>query len=111
MTRETIRVIGLGNIGKPMATHIARAGFDMVVYDIAGTVERAPEGATAGTSAAVVTRRSTAIFLSLPTVEAVAAKGCRHHVARAALDVVEAFAAKDPETDQMRIYEFVRDRQ
>ena len=73
MMRETIRFIGLGNIGKPMATHIARAGFDMVVYDIGGTVERAPDGAMAGTSAAVVTRRSTAIFLSLPTVEAVAA--------------------------------------
>ena len=77
MTRETIGVIGLGNIGKPMATHIARAGFDMVVYDIAGMVERAPDGVAVGTSAA---------------------------------DVVEAFAADDPERDQLRIYEFVRDR-
>ena len=82
MMRETIGFIGLGNIGKPMATHIARAGFDMVVYDIGGTVERAPDGAMAGTSAAAVTRRSTAIFLSLPTVESVAAEGRRHHVAR-----------------------------
>jgi len=82
MTRETIGFFDLGNIGKPMATHIARAGFDMAVYDIAGTLERAPDGATAGTSAAVVTRRSTAIFLSLPTVESVAAEGRRHQVAR-----------------------------
>ena len=74
MTRETIGFIGLGNIGKPMATHIARAGFDMVVYDIAGTAERAPDGATAGTSVAV------------------------------------GFAAENPKADQLRIYEFVRDR-
>jgi hypothetical protein len=35
----------------------------------------------------------------------VAAEGCRHHVARAALDVVETFAAEDPEIDQLRIAE------
>ena len=73
MTRETIGFIGLGNIGRPMATHIAQAGFDMVVYDIAGTSQRAPDGVTSGTSAVDVARQSTAIILSLPTVEAVAA--------------------------------------
>ena len=73
MTRETIGFIGLGNIGKPMSTHIAKAGFDMVVYDIAGTAERAPDGAAASTSPADVARRSSVIFLSLPTIEVVAA--------------------------------------
>ena len=73
MRRETIGFIGLGNIGKPMADNIAQAGFDMAVYDVAGTPERAPEGATVGGSAAEVAGQSTAIFLSLPTIEAVAA--------------------------------------
>ena len=78
MTRETIGFIGLGNIGRPMATHIAGAGFGMVVCDIAGRSERAPDGVAVGISAA---------------------------------DVVEAFAAEEPERDHMHIYEFVRDRQ
>ena len=73
MTRETIGFVGLGNIGKPMANHIAQAGFDMVVYDIAGSAERAPDGVTTATSGADVARQSTAIFLSLPTVEALTA--------------------------------------
>ncbi len=73
MERETIGFIGLGHIGKPMADNIARAGFDMAVHDIAGTPERAPEGAAACASAAEVAVRSTLIFLSLPTVAAVAA--------------------------------------
>ena len=79
MTRETIGFIGLGNIGMPMSDHIARAGFDMVVYDIAGTAsnsfywERAPKGAAVGTSPADVAQRSGMIFLSLPTPDAVAA--------------------------------------
>lgn len=70
MARETIGFIGLGSMGKPMASHIAQAGFDMVVYDAAGTEERAPTGATCATSVADVARQAAAIFLSLPTVEA-----------------------------------------
>ena len=73
MRRETIGFIGLGNIGKPMADNIARAGFDMAVHDVAGASERAPEGAAVCGSAADVAGRSTAIFLSLPTIEAVEA--------------------------------------
>ena len=78
MTRETIGFIGLGNIGTPMADHIAGAGFDMVVHDMAGTasnsfyMERAPKGAAIGTSPADVAQRSGTIFLSLPTPDAVA---------------------------------------
>ena len=70
MTQETIGFIGLGNIGKPIADNIARAGFDMVVFDIAGTAERAPEGAAAAASSSEVAERSSAIFLSLPTLAA-----------------------------------------
>ena len=78
MTRETIGFIGLGNIGTPMADHIAGAGFDMVVHDMAGTasnsfyMERAPKGAAIGASPADVAQRSGTIFLSLPTPDAVA---------------------------------------
>lgn len=41
---DRIGFIGLGNIGKPIADNIARGGYEMSVYDIAGTSERAPEG-------------------------------------------------------------------
>ena len=42
---EKIGFIGLGQMGGPMATNIAKGGFDLSVYDKAGTQERAPEGA------------------------------------------------------------------
>ena len=70
MIQEIVGFIGLGNMGKPMAGHIARAGFKVVAFDIAGTVERAPEGATIATSVDDVAQRSTVIFLSLPTLAA-----------------------------------------
>ena len=70
MTDETIGFIGLGNIGRPMADNLAASGLEMVVYDIAGTQERAPKGAGIGTSVGDVAARSTVIFLCLPTVEA-----------------------------------------
>ena len=41
---ERIGFIGLGNIGRPIADNIAREGYEMSVYDIAGTNERAPAG-------------------------------------------------------------------
>ena len=41
---EKIGFIGLGNIGKPIADNISRGSFEMSVYDIAGTRERAPAG-------------------------------------------------------------------
>ncbi|GIS87531.1 MAG: hypothetical protein CM1200mP18_02410 [Gammaproteobacteria bacterium] len=35
--RENIGFFGLGNIGKPIAANIAQAGYEMSVYDVAGT--------------------------------------------------------------------------
>lgn len=32
--REKIGFIGLGNMGKPMAGHLAKAGYDMMIFDI-----------------------------------------------------------------------------
>ena len=43
-------------------------------------------------------------------MKSAAAERSSHHAARATLDVVEAFAAEDPEVDQMYIYDFVRDK-
>ncbi len=70
MAKEVVGFIGLGNMGKPMANNIARAGYDMVVFDIAGTAERAPEGATIADSVRDVAEQSTTVFLSLPTLVA-----------------------------------------
>ena len=70
MAKEVVGFIGLGNMGKPMANNIARAGYDMVVFDIAGTAERAPEGATIADSVRDVAEQSTTVFLSLPTLAA-----------------------------------------
>ena len=70
MAKEVVGFIGLGNMGKPMANNIARAGYEMVVFDIAGTAERASEGATIAASVRDVAEQSTTVFLSLPTLVA-----------------------------------------
>lgn len=71
-TNERVGFIGLGNMGKPVADQIARAGFEMHVFDIAGTAERAPAGAHVAASVTEVAERSTAIIVSLPTLESLA---------------------------------------
>ena len=58
--------IGLGQMGGPMAANIARGGFELSVFDQAGTTARAPEGATAAASVAEVAGRAESVFLSLP---------------------------------------------
>ena len=70
MEKEVVGFIGLGNMGKPMANNVARAGYDMAVFDIAGTAARAPEGATIADSVRDVAEQSTTVFLSLPTLSA-----------------------------------------
>ena len=45
MAAERIGFIGLGNMGGPMAANLVKAGYAVICYDIAGTEERAPEGA------------------------------------------------------------------
>ncbi|MBT6725789.1 MAG: NAD(P)-binding domain-containing protein, partial [Deltaproteobacteria bacterium] len=61
--------IGLGNMGQPMAQHIARKGYHLLVHDIAGTRERAPENSLIAASNAEVVKRAQVVALSLPTVE------------------------------------------
>ena len=63
--------IGLGNMGQPMAANLARAGFDVVGFDAAGTTERLPQGVRAAASAADVWATADTVLLSLPDGAAV----------------------------------------
>jgi len=63
---NTVGFIGLGQMGQPMAANIAAGGARLVVFDKAGTAERAPEGATSAASLADVVAVAETIFLSLP---------------------------------------------
>ena len=68
MSGELIGFIGLGHMGGPMAAHIAEAGYEMVVFDIAGTEERSPKNATCVNAVGEVAESTEVIFLSLPNV-------------------------------------------
>ena len=70
---EKIGFIGLGNIGRPIADNIAREGYEMSVYDIAGTNERAPAGTFVSSSITEVAERSSVIILCLPSLSAIEA--------------------------------------
>jgi 3-hydroxyisobutyrate dehydrogenase len=70
---EKIGFIGLGNIGKPIAENIARGGYEMSVYDIAGTTERAPAGTFISSSITEVAERSNVIILCLPSLSSIEA--------------------------------------
>jgi len=61
-----IGFIGLGNMGRPIAVNIAQGGHEMIVYDAAGTAERAPEGAKVAGSVAEVAAEADSVLLSLP---------------------------------------------
>lgn len=66
MKPEKLGFIGLGQMGGPMATNIAKGGFDLSVYDKAGTQERAPEGTQIIGDTAALARAVDTIFLSVP---------------------------------------------
>ena len=82
---ETVGFIGLGNMGGPVAGHIQKAGYPMVVYDIRVEPTRSfsAHGALVADSPAVVARRSDVIITALPTPEDV------EQVARGPLGIVE----------------------
>jgi 3-hydroxyisobutyrate dehydrogenase len=65
---QTVGFIGLGNMGGPVASHIQRAGYPMVVYDLRDEAMRPflGRGATAANSAAELTSRSEVIITALP---------------------------------------------
>ena len=66
MTPAVVGFVGLGNMGGPMASHIAAAGFELVGFDAAGTAERLPAGATAAADVPELAARSDTVLLSLP---------------------------------------------
>jgi 3-hydroxyisobutyrate dehydrogenase-like beta-hydroxyacid dehydrogenase len=65
---KTVGFIGLGNMGGPVAGHIQRAGFPMVVYDLREEATRPFEarGAKVADSAAELAHRSDVIITALP---------------------------------------------
>jgi 3-hydroxyisobutyrate dehydrogenase-like beta-hydroxyacid dehydrogenase len=63
---HTYGFVGLGNMGAPMAANMVRGGFELLVYDKAGSRERAPSGSTPADSLAQLAQRAQTIFLSVP---------------------------------------------
>ncbi|MGH7929841.1 MAG: NAD(P)-dependent oxidoreductase [Candidatus Binatia bacterium] len=65
---ETVGFIGLGNMGGPVAGHIQRAGYPMVVYDLRAQATRPfiDRGAAAAQSAAELAERSDIVITALP---------------------------------------------
>ena len=68
MSNETVGFIGLGRMGRGMASNLAKAGVPLVVYDVdAGAVAALQAlGAQAASSVADLTRRAQVVFTSLP---------------------------------------------
>lgn len=63
---EVIGFVGLGQMGGPMASNIAKGGAEIIVYDKAGTAERAPAGAKLANSFGDVLSAADTVFLSVP---------------------------------------------
>ncbi|HMN80341.1 MAG TPA: NAD(P)-binding domain-containing protein [Burkholderiaceae bacterium] len=89
---EKIGFIGLGRMGRPMASNLVKKGFDVAVLDIDPAAVRAlvAVGATDGRSVADIARRCTIVVTMLPTsveVESVAlgAEGLFANAARGSL--------------------------
>lgn len=83
MSQERVGFIGLGNLGKAIADNIAKAGFEMSVYDVADAAGRAPAGAFVAKSVTEVAERSSVVFMCMPTIasiEAVVAEICEADV-------------------------------
>jgi len=63
---DEIGFVGLGNMGRPMATNLVKSGRDVVVHDAAGTQARAPRGAKLAASNAALARRVQGIHICVP---------------------------------------------
>src|SRR6266542_1135059 len=65
---ETIGFIGLGVMGKPMAKHLIKAGYPLVVHNRSRPAvdELVAAGATAAGSPAEVVRQATVVIMMLP---------------------------------------------
>jgi 3-hydroxyisobutyrate dehydrogenase len=70
-TTGTVGFVGLGNMGRPLATNIVDAGLKVIVTDALGAEGRTPPGAVAAPSVSALARRATVVVLSLPDGDAV----------------------------------------
>jgi 3-hydroxyisobutyrate dehydrogenase len=71
VAQERVGFIGLGNMGGPMTANMATRGVPLIVYDAAGTAERAPAGAQVAGSVSEVAGGAEIVVLSLPDRAAV----------------------------------------
>lgn len=67
--KQTIGFIGVGNMGRPMATHLVNQGHDVVIHDVSPEARRAmvEAGARAAGSAREVADAAEMVFTSLPS--------------------------------------------
>jgi 4-hydroxybutyrate dehydrogenase/sulfolactaldehyde 3-reductase len=67
-TKERIGFIGLGRMGRPMASNLCRKGFDLIVFDVAAgqMADVARLGAHAATGVAEVAAATSAVMTMLP---------------------------------------------
>jgi 4-hydroxybutyrate dehydrogenase/sulfolactaldehyde 3-reductase len=103
----TIGFIGLGNMGRPMASNLVRKGQTLIVHDVNGDPVRALTslGAKAANSAAEVARSSDIVFTMLPTTASVidvvgGANGVLAHIRKDAI-VVDMSTIDPLVTDQL----------
>ena len=66
MASDAIGFVGLGNMGRPMATNLVQSGHSVLVHDAAGTQARAPQGATLAASNAALAGRVEVVHLCVP---------------------------------------------
>jgi 3-hydroxyisobutyrate dehydrogenase len=80
MSETPVGFIGLGNMGGHMAANMCNNGTRLVVFDKAGTAQRAPAAAAQAESAGEVASKAETVFLCLPDGAVV------HHVIDQLLD-------------------------
>ena len=66
MASEGIGFVGLGNMGRPMATNLVKSGRNVLVHDAAGTQARAPRGARLAASNAALAAAVEVVHLCVP---------------------------------------------
>ena len=66
MASEGIGFVGLGNMGRPMATNLVKSGRNVLVHDAAGTQARAPRGAKLAASNAALAAAVEVVHLCVP---------------------------------------------
>jgi 3-hydroxyisobutyrate dehydrogenase len=91
-----IGVIGVGNIGRPVAENLVRDGHDVVVYDLDRSLTEAVDGAAPAAGAAAVARQAEITLLSLPTPEVVATVAAEWADAAAPGSVLVDLSTNDP---------------